>query len=94
MFSTAVMMTPRTCNEILAAMISVRDAHGWDEPASTAKSKAPPTIRTGRTKAKKKNFSAFQRTSALKKQRKPMPTKSKKTKAKAPAKKKAAKKKK
>ncbi len=31
MFPNAVMMQPQTWNDILAAMISVRDAHGWVE---------------------------------------------------------------
>ena len=31
MFPNAVMMQPGTWNDILAAMISVRDAHGWSE---------------------------------------------------------------
>ncbi len=31
MFPNAVMMNPQTWNDILAAMISVRDAHGWTE---------------------------------------------------------------
>jgi sugar phosphate isomerase/epimerase len=31
MFSNETMMKPQTWNEILAAMISVRDAHGWKE---------------------------------------------------------------
>ena len=30
MFPNAVMMKPQTWNDILAAMISVRDAHGWN----------------------------------------------------------------
>ncbi len=30
MFSNEVMRTPQTWNDILAAMVSVRDAHGWD----------------------------------------------------------------
>ncbi len=29
MFPNAVMMKPQTWNDILAAMIAVRDAHGW-----------------------------------------------------------------
>ncbi len=29
MFPNAVMMDPKTWNEILAAMIAVRNAHGW-----------------------------------------------------------------
>jgi sugar phosphate isomerase/epimerase len=31
MFSNEVMMKPQTWNDILAAMIAVRDAHGWKE---------------------------------------------------------------
>jgi hypothetical protein len=31
MFSNDTMMKPQTWNEILAAMVSVRDAHGWKE---------------------------------------------------------------
>ncbi len=31
MFPNAVMMKPQTWNDILAAMIAVRDAHGWTE---------------------------------------------------------------
>ena len=31
MFPNAVMMEPQTWNDILAAMVSVRDAHGWKE---------------------------------------------------------------
>ena len=29
MFPNAVMMKPETWNDILAAMVAVRDAHGW-----------------------------------------------------------------
>ncbi len=29
MFPNAMMMKPQTWNDILAAMIAVRDAHGW-----------------------------------------------------------------
>jgi hypothetical protein len=31
MFPNEVMMMPQTWNEVLAAMIAVRDAHGWRE---------------------------------------------------------------
>jgi hypothetical protein len=31
MFLNAVMMKPQTWNSILAAMIAVREAHGWKE---------------------------------------------------------------
>ena len=30
MFPNATMMQPQTWNDILATMIAVRDAHGWD----------------------------------------------------------------
>ena len=30
MFPNAVMMQPQTWNDVLGAMIAVRDAHGWD----------------------------------------------------------------
>jgi sugar phosphate isomerase/epimerase len=33
MFPNAVMSQPETWNDILAAMVAVRDAHGWVEPA-------------------------------------------------------------
>ena len=31
MFPNAVMMKPETWNDILPAMLAVRDAHGWQE---------------------------------------------------------------
>jgi hypothetical protein len=31
MFPNAVMMDPKTWNDILAAMVAVRDSHGWEE---------------------------------------------------------------
>ena len=34
MFPNEVMKQPKTWNDILAAMIAVRDAHGWAEPAA------------------------------------------------------------
>jgi hypothetical protein len=30
MFPNAVMKKPETWNQILASMLAVRDAHGWD----------------------------------------------------------------
>ena len=36
MFPNAVMMKPETWNDILSAMIAVRDAHGWREEKETA----------------------------------------------------------
>lgn len=36
MFPNAVMMKPETWNDILGAMIAVRDAHGWREDTETA----------------------------------------------------------
>ena len=34
MFPNATMMKPETWNDVLAAMIGVRDAHGWAETTS------------------------------------------------------------
>ena len=31
MFPNETMMKPQTWNDILAAMVAVRDAHGWKE---------------------------------------------------------------
>ncbi|MDP6717016.1 MAG: sugar phosphate isomerase/epimerase, partial [Pirellulaceae bacterium] len=31
MFSNEIMMAPQTWNDVLGAMIAVRDAHGWQE---------------------------------------------------------------
>src|SRR5262252_9397942 len=45
MFPNEVMMKPETWNDILAAMIAVRDAHGWREDGAQPKAPAiPPTI--------------------------------------------------
>jgi hypothetical protein len=68
MFPNAVMMKPETWNDILRAMIAVRDAHGWREeeprpaqktrPAeiqpSQAKPKQPASRRAAKTKASSK----------------------------------------
>lgn len=43
MFSNAVMQQPKTWNDILAAMITVRDAHGWTEPSEES-GLAPETV--------------------------------------------------
>ncbi len=96
MFSNADMMSPQTWKDILAAMISVREAHGWSEPAKAPPSGTVASVRTNRKPPGGAAATIFRgnrtkaRTSALKKQRKPM--KKAKAKAKAPAKKKAAKK--
>jgi len=42
MFPNAVMMQPKTWNDILAAMITVRDAHGWSDAAAPAAAPAKP----------------------------------------------------
>ena len=42
MFPNAVMMKPETWNDILAAMIAVRDAHGWREDGAPSKAAALP----------------------------------------------------
>jgi hypothetical protein len=46
MFKNEVMLRPDTWNEILAAMVQVRDAHGWADNSPTS-SKADPTFRSG-----------------------------------------------
>ena len=53
MFPNEVMMNQQTWNDILAAMISVRDAHGWaEEKAGPAKPAAKPTAVTTQKPAK------------------------------------------
>src|SRR5207302_1949615 len=55
MFRNDVMMKPQTWNDILAAMISVRDAHGWREDGATPKtSRMPPTLQPPHKPAAKK----------------------------------------
>ena len=53
MFPNAVMMKQETWNDILAAMIGVRDAHGWREEEEEVPAAAPVRIKT-RPAAKKK----------------------------------------
>ena len=36
MFPNEVMLQPQTWNSILEAMISVREAHGWEERVATS----------------------------------------------------------
>jgi sugar phosphate isomerase/epimerase len=71
MFPNAVMMNQQTWNDILKAMISVRDAHGWDEPAAkVAKPAAKPPVsissKSGRAKPAKK-----EKAKAMAKKKKP-----------------------
>src|SRR6185295_1301413 len=58
MFPNAVMMKQQTWNDILAAMIAVRDAHGWREEAAAAKpaKTSPPIVvyKAARQPTKKK----------------------------------------
>lgn len=42
MFPNDVMMDPQTWNDILAAMIAVREAHGWSEEPAPVAAEAPP----------------------------------------------------
>ncbi len=79
MFPNAVMMKQQTWNDILRAMISVRDAHGWrEEEKQTTKTKVMPV----RLRSKK-----------VSKPKKKVMAKAKSKKAKKPAAKKSAKKK-
>jgi len=50
MFPNAVMMKPETWNDILAAMIAVRDAHGWREDGLPSKAAALPATLPARRK--------------------------------------------
>jgi hypothetical protein len=53
MFPNAVMMKQETWNDILRAMIAVRDAHGWREEAKpAARAKAPAVVVKARKSAK------------------------------------------
>ena len=62
MFPNAVMMKQETWNDILRAMIAVRDAHGWREEAQTAAPSATaqvgkpakPSVRKGTRPAARK----------------------------------------
>jgi sugar phosphate isomerase/epimerase len=53
MFPNAVMMQQETWNDILRAMIAVRDAHGWREEAEAAVGAATPSVTIKRRKAAK-----------------------------------------
>jgi len=93
MFPNAVMMEPQTWNDVLAAMISVRDAHGTSAaPADSTPAKARKSGKkiSGRTKKPKTKHVASKR--VWDNQTKPMATKKPAAAAKKPAaKKKAAK---
>lgn len=53
MFPNEVMMGPQTWNDILGAMIAVRDAHGWSEERQLAsKQEAPAVIKSRRPRKK------------------------------------------
>ena len=61
MFPNDVMMKPETWNDILAAMISVRDAHGWREDGAAPRTSPMPPLLHGPRKpvTKKKSRPAF-----------------------------------
>jgi sugar phosphate isomerase/epimerase len=53
MFPNQVMMAPQTWNDILAAMIAVRDAHGWpEEPQPVTRQEAPAVIMSRKPRKK------------------------------------------
>ncbi len=54
MFPNAVMVKQQTWNDILAAMIAVRDAHGWREDVAAAPARPTPRIQPSRPKSKPK----------------------------------------
>jgi hypothetical protein len=87
MFPNAVMMKQDTWNDILRAMIAVRDAHGWREEAEVAVAAAAPSVTVKTRKpakpAAKKAVKAVARKPAKKAARKPVrATKSKRMSAK------------
>ena len=53
MFPNATMMRQETWNDILRAMLAVRDAHGWREEAGPVAKATSPAIAIKRTKAAK-----------------------------------------
>ena len=52
MFPNAVMHNQQTWNDILKSMITVRDAHGWDQPTGKPAAKSAAVITTKPKKAK------------------------------------------
>ena len=90
MFPNAVMMQPETWNNILAAMIAVRDAHGWREEEAPAKeAPAGTTVEiTRKAPAKKKAVTRAPVKRAKKATRKPAPRTAKRVSPKAAVKKK------
>jgi hypothetical protein len=66
MFPNEMMMRPETWNKILAAMISVRDAHGWREEAAPAPA-SPGRAREVSSKKSAKKLSKTVRRSATRK---------------------------
>ena len=98
MFPNEVMLNQQTWNDILGAMISVRDAHGWNEAAAAAKPQAKTKVAANVTTRKPAAKKAAAKKTVAKKPVKKAATKAapkkKAVKAKAPKKpaKKAAKK--
>jgi hypothetical protein len=96
MFPNTVMMKQDTWNDILRAMIAVRDAHGWREEAAPAPAKKPVEVKTKkaarptprkatRPAPKKVAKKPVKKAAAKRISRKPVP-KAKSRKAKAPKK--------
>lgn len=72
MFPNAVMMKQDTWNDILRAMIAVRDAHGWREEAEPAAKAAPRPVAVRAGKPRKKAAKAAARKPARKAAKKPI----------------------
>jgi sugar phosphate isomerase/epimerase len=71
MFPNAVMMQQETWNDILRAMIAVRDAHGWREEAQPARKAAAPAAEVRVKKATKPGPRKTAKKSVRKAPRKP-----------------------
>lgn len=70
MFPNEVMMRPQTWNDILGAMISVRDAHGWNESEAPATTPAPARVHIQSRKTVKPKRARKSRRSPARKTRK------------------------
>jgi sugar phosphate isomerase/epimerase len=87
MFPNEVMMKPQTWNDILAAMISVRDAHGWNEGETPATAPSRPVQIRARKAVEKKHArltprAVVSKTRATSKKKHDMKTTRKRSKAK------------
>jgi hypothetical protein len=77
MFSNAVMMRPETWNDILRAMIAVRDAHGWREEAKAVAEAGARAVRVKTSKATRPRVAKGAKAAARRPARKARPIRAK-----------------